>query len=121
MEEKKLDLNSIIGFGVIAGILIPDYLSNQPDEKQIAAEAKKNLVQKEQYKPKTQKVNTAIAVVTKDTTATDLERNCQLCKATLGNLLAYSATLPSAKEVFTTIAGMNRRKLPSPGRCNIYR
>ena len=96
MEEKKLDLNSIIGFVLIVGILIWIMYQNQPDEKQIAAEkAKKELVQKQQAE--TQKVKTAIAAVTKDTTATD---STQL--STLGNF-AYSATLPSAKESFTTI------------------
>ena len=100
MEEKKLDLNSIIGFVLIVGILIWIMYQNQPDEKQIAAEkAKKELVQKQQAE--TQKVNTAIAAVTKDTTATDSTQLSAL-KATLGNF-AYSATLPSAKESFTTI------------------
>jgi len=100
MEEKKLDLNSIIGFVLIVGILIWIMYQNQPDEKQIAAEkAKKELVQKQQAE--TQKVKTAIAAVTKDTTATDSTQLSAL-KATLGNF-AYSATLPSAKESFTTI------------------
>ena len=100
MEEKKLDLNSIIGFVLIVGILIWIMYQNQPDEKQLAAEkAKKELVQKQQAE--TQKVKTAIAAVTKDTTAADLTQWSAL-KATLGNF-AYSASLPSAKESFTTI------------------
>ncbi len=100
MEEKKLDLNSIIGFVLIVGILIWIMYQNQPDEKQVAAEkAKKELVQKQQAE--TQKVKTAIAAVTKDTTAADSTQLSAL-KATLGNF-AYSATLPSAKESFTTI------------------
>jgi YidC/Oxa1 family membrane protein insertase len=100
MEEKKLDLNSIIGFVLIVGILIWIMYQNQPDEKQIAAEkAKKELVQKQQAE--TQKVKTAIAAVAKDTTAADSTQLSAL-KATLGNF-AYSATLPSAKESFTTI------------------
>lgn len=100
MEEKKLDLNSIIGFVLIVGILIWIMYQNQPDEKQVAAEkAKKELVQKQQAE--TQKVKTAIAAVAKDTTATDSTQLSAL-KATLGNF-AYSATLPSAKESFTTI------------------
>jgi YidC/Oxa1 family membrane protein insertase len=100
MEEKKLDLNSIIGFVLIVGILIWIMYQNQPDEKQVAAEkAKKELVQKQQAE--TQKVKTAIAALSKDTTATDSTQLSAL-KATLGNF-AYSATLPSAKESFTTI------------------
>ena len=38
MEEKKLDLNSIIGFVLIFGILIWMMYQNQPTEKEIAAE-----------------------------------------------------------------------------------
>ena len=51
MEDKKLDLNSIIGFVLIFGILIWMMYQNQPSDKEIAAEkAKKELVQKEATK-----------------------------------------------------------------------
>ena len=42
MEDKKLDLNSIIGFVLIFGILIWMMYQNQPTEKEIAAEKAKN-------------------------------------------------------------------------------
>ncbi len=99
MEEKKLDLNSIIGFALIFGILIWIMYQNQPSEKEIAAEkAKKELVQKQATeKAKVAKVqaNTMISSV-KDST------QLSALKATLGNF-AYSASLPSAKDNFTTI------------------
>jgi YidC/Oxa1 family membrane protein insertase len=99
MEEKKLDRNSIIGFVLIFGILIWIMYQNQPTEKQIAAEkAKKELVQKQ---AEVQTLKTASATIVKDTTASDSTQLSAL-KATLGNF-AYSATLPSAKENFTTI------------------
>ncbi len=99
MEEKKLDLNSIIGFVLILGILIWIMYQNQPTEKEIAADkAKKELVQKQ---AEAQKVKVATALIVKDTTANDSVQLTAL-KATLGNF-AYSATLPSAKENFTTI------------------
>lgn len=45
MENKKLDLNSIIGFALIFGILIWIMYSNQPSSEEIAAEkAKKEQV-----------------------------------------------------------------------------
>ena len=48
MEEKKLDLNSIIGFGLIFLILVWIIYQNQPSEATIAADkAKKGLVAKE--------------------------------------------------------------------------
>jgi YidC/Oxa1 family membrane protein insertase len=99
MEEKKLDLNSIIGFALIFGILIWIMYQNQPSEKEIAAEkAKKELVKKqaaEKAKVATVQANSMLSAV-KDST------QISALKATLGNF-AYSATLPAAKLNFTTI------------------
>jgi YidC/Oxa1 family membrane protein insertase len=101
MEEKKFDLNSIIGFVLIFGILIWIMYQNQPDPKAIAAEkAKKELVaQAAKAKELAQKSieKAAVAVATRG----DSTQLAQLQK-TLGNF-AYSATLPSAKGDFTTI------------------
>ena len=99
MEEKKLDLNSIIGFVLIFGILIWIMYQNKPSEATIAAEkAKKELVAKENANKAvaTQSAATPAVVVAGDST--------QLAQAqkTLGSF-AYSATLPSAKNDFTTI------------------
>lgn len=99
MEEKKLDLNSIIGFVLIFGILIWIMYQNKPSEATIAAEkAKKELVAKE-----AQAKAVAVKPVTTPTVAVagDSTQLVQLQK-TLGGF-AYSATLPSAKESFTTI------------------
>jgi YidC/Oxa1 family membrane protein insertase len=99
MEEKKIDLNSIIGFVLIFGILIWIMYNNKPSEAAIAAEkAKKELLAKEaQAKAVAVKqLTTPIASVAGDST-----QLVQLQK-TLGSF-AYSATLPSAKEGFTTI------------------
>jgi YidC/Oxa1 family membrane protein insertase len=99
MEEKKLDLNSIIGFVLIFGILIWIMYNNKPSEAEIAAEkAKKEFVAKEaQAKAVAAKLVTAPTV----SVAGDSTQLVQLQK-TLGGF-AYSATLPSAKEGFTTI------------------
>ncbi|MBZ4042978.1 membrane protein insertase YidC [Flavobacterium hibisci] len=100
MEEKKLDLNSIIGFVLIFGILIWIMYQNQPSEKEIAAEkAKKELVAKQEAQAKADKVKTAALPAAG--TPGDTVQLAQLQK-TLGGF-AYSATLPSAKESFTTI------------------
>jgi YidC/Oxa1 family membrane protein insertase len=98
MEEKKLDLNTIIGFVLIFGILIWIMYQNQPSEAAIAAEkAKKELVAKE-------KVNKAIPTVSQQnpvvTAVGDSTQLVQLQKKLGG--FAYSATLPTAKENFTT-------------------
>jgi YidC/Oxa1 family membrane protein insertase len=100
MEEKKLDLNSIIGFVLIFGILIWIMYQNQPSDKEVAAEkAKKEQVIKAAEAKK-------IAAVPANITATDstVDDSIQMAnlKSTLGNF-AYSATLPSATTSFTTI------------------
>jgi YidC/Oxa1 family membrane protein insertase len=99
MEEKKIDLNSIIGFVLIFGILIWIMYNNKPSEATIAAEkAKKELVAKE-----AQAKAVAVKPVITPTVAVagDSTQLVQLQK-TLGGF-AYSATLTSAKEGFTTI------------------
>ena len=100
MEEKKLDLNSIIGFLLIFGILIWIMYQNQPSEATLAAEkAKKEQLAKTE---KANKINpnpaTAEPVFAAPSDSTQLAQ----FKKSLGNF-AYSATLPSAKNDFTTI------------------
>ena len=99
MEEKKLDLNSIIGFALIFGILIWIMYQNQPSDKEIAAEkVKKELVQKEAAKKA--QVATVVANVAAEVPKDSVQLSA--LHATLGDF-AYSASLPSAKNNFTTI------------------
>ncbi|WP_348813532.1 membrane protein insertase YidC [Flavobacterium maritimum] len=101
MEEKKFDLNSIIGFVLIFGILIWIMYQNQPDPKVIAAEKAKKELLLQQAKAK-ELADKAVAKATVAVATTrDSTQLAQLQK-TLGNF-AYSATLPSAKADFTTI------------------
>ena len=102
MEEKKLDLNSIIGFILIFGILVWIMFQNQPTDQEIAAEKAK----KEQQIVKDAKSENAasakeLSVVKTDTIAND-SLKLKALQGTLGSF-AYSATLPSAKSDFTTI------------------
>ncbi|PWA07419.1 membrane protein insertase YidC [Flavobacterium psychrotolerans] len=100
MNEKKLDLNSIIGFVLIFGIIVWIMYNNQPSQKEIAAEkAKKEQVLQKENEAKVPAKQIASTVM--DTTASDSLQLSKL-KSTLGNF-AYSATLPSAKESFTTL------------------
>ena len=97
MEEKKFDPNSLIGFVLIFGILLWIMYQNKPSEAELAAEkAKKELVVKDAKVQQSTAKLAAAPVATNDT--------LQLAKLqkTLGSF-AYSATLPSAKEEFTTI------------------
>jgi YidC/Oxa1 family membrane protein insertase len=100
MEEKKLDLNSIIGFALIFVIIIWIFYQNQPTQKEIdAKKAKQELVEK----AKNNKTEAA-KVINVNPVAIDtnnLEQVAKL-KSTLGTF-AYSATLPTAKAGFTTL------------------
>ena len=100
MEEKKLDLNSIIGFVLIFGILIWIMYQNQPSQKEI--DAKKAQHEQVVQAQKAKKIDTnELVVASSDTTVANATQLAAF-KATLGSF-AYSATLPSAKEAFTTI------------------
>ena len=101
MEQKKFDLNSIIGFALIFGILVFIMYQNQPDPKVVAAEkAQKELLIRE-AKTKELEANTVAKATVAVAATGDSTQLAQLQK-TLGNF-AYSATLPSAKAGVTTI------------------
>lgn len=94
MEEKKLDLNTIIGFVLIFGIIIWIMYKNTPTDAEIAAQkAQQEQVDKAKVKNDTKANVTQAAVI--DSTGKDSLNLIQL-KSTLGDF-AYSATLPSAK------------------------
>ena len=101
MEQKKFDLNSIIGFALIFGILVFIMYQNQPDPKVVAAEkVQKELLIREAKTKELEAKTVAKATVAVAATG-DSTQLAQLQK-TLGNF-AYSATLPSAKAGVTTI------------------
>jgi len=94
MKQKKFDLNSIIGFVLIFGIMMWIMYQNQPTQAEIdAKKAKQEQVAK--TKVKTQEVKAIQAIATDSTQVKALQ-------GTLGSF-AYSAALPSAKNEFTTI------------------
>jgi len=95
MEEKKLDLNSIIGFVLISGILIWMLYSNAPTPEEIKEKEKKEQVEKQAKEVKT--VTSTVAV----TPIADSTKNA-VAQAQLGSF-GYSATLPSATDAVTEI------------------
>lgn len=99
MEEKKLDLNSIIGFVLIFGILIWMMYQNQPSKEQLAAEKAKKEQAASVSSIKT--LQEKVAVNSIDTSSTNTAQIEKL-KKSLGNF-AYSATLASAKDTVTTL------------------
>lgn len=100
MEEKKFDINSLIGFVLLGAIMLWWMYSNQPTPEELEAEknAKTEQVREETLiqNSRTSTENTAVIVQ-----ATD---SLSLAKAQsqLGDF-AYSAALPSAKENETVI------------------
>ncbi|WP_310556130.1 membrane protein insertase YidC [Flavobacterium sp.] len=99
MEKKKLDLNSIIGFVLIFGIMMWIMYQNQPSKEEIAKKAKQEQLEKQ--KSTNSQKPTVIAPVVATSDQANPEAIAKL-QTTLGSF-AYSATLPSAKIGFTTI------------------
>lgn len=97
MEEKKFDINSLIGFILIGGILIWMLYNNQPTPEEVEAEA-----------TRTEQVETSAQEDQADTTNQQLSRESDpdeiaRAQSRLGEF-GYSATLPSATENSTTIS-----------------
>lgn len=113
MEEKKLDLNSIIGFGLIFLILVwVMYNSQQNSAKEELEKAKQEQVQK-QAEPKVEQPKVVVADAAA-AVVSDSVKVAQL-KNTLGSF-AYSAALPTAKESFTTLENqLVRLKIANKG------
>ena len=98
MEQKKFDLNSIIGFALIFVIILWMMYNNRENEVKEQAKAKTEKAAEKKAKATTTK---EVANTIKDTTVADSVK-MQKLQGSLGSF-AYSATLPSAKEDFTTI------------------
>ena len=109
MEEKKFDLNSIIGFVLIGGILLYMLWQNAPTEEELKAQeaekAKTEKIEKERQ-PEEVKGQEEITLTeaTSELAATSPEDSLGLVKLQnrLGSF-AYSGTLPSATEATTVI------------------
>ncbi|ALM50257.1 hypothetical protein AMR72_16010 [Flavobacterium psychrophilum] len=99
MEEKKLDLKTLIGFGLIT-LLLLWMIFNQTSERENAAseKAKKEQIEKAQQKQIPEQNTAAIA---QDSTVNDSIKIAKL-NGSLG-AFAYSATLPSAKNNVTEL------------------
>ena len=100
MEEKKLDLNTIIGFALLFGIIVWMFSQMQPSKEQLAAEkAKKQQTEKVLVSKKA--LPTVVSPITISDGIVDSTQISKL-RGSLGNF-AYSASLPTAKDGFTTL------------------
>ncbi len=105
MEEKKFDINSIVGFVLIFGILLFMLWQNQPTPEELAAEELAKKVQVEAEKSAEVKKDTFVtnAEDYSNTTATASDSlRLEGLKNKLG-AFAYASTLPSASDNETLI------------------
>ncbi|WP_299782255.1 membrane protein insertase YidC [uncultured Formosa sp.] len=103
MEEKKLDLNSVIGFILIFGILMFMLWQNQPTPEELKAQEEAKQEQVETEKKKDVKHET-IETSSEDFSVASATDSLQLAglKNKLG-AFAYSSTLPSATHSQTEV------------------
>lgn len=115
MEEKKLDLNSIIGFVLIFGILAYMLWQNQPTPEELEAQEKAKQEQVEAEKKDPQQEQTKV------TTAQDFVAGTVSDSLRLVNLknklgaFAYSAANASDKE--TVLKGVSVNKIAEKKCC----
>jgi YidC/Oxa1 family membrane protein insertase len=106
MEEKKFDINSIIGFVLIGGILLWMLYLNQPTEEEIQAEKVRTEVaaQEKAAAEAAQSKDITIKEAVQNISAVSMGDSLSLekLKNRLGSF-AYSGTLPSATGNTTVI------------------
>ena len=103
MEEKKLDLNSIIGFVLIFLIMIFMFWQNRPSEEELAEQEKARQEKVEAQKAEVQQTET-VQTTSEDFSAASATDSLGLIA--LQNKLgafAYASTLPSATDNETLI------------------
>lgn len=105
MEEKKFDINSLIGFILIGGILVYMLYLQSPTQEELEAEKQKTEKITEQEQPETKgTVDTTLYEGIKELAAVDQGDSLGLVdlQNKLGSF-AYSGTLASAKDATTVI------------------
>jgi len=103
MEKKKFDVNSLIGFVLIGGILVWMLYLNKPSEEEMAEKAKTEAAAKEAQSKEKAADDITLAEAT-DTTAANPQDSLAVTKLQnrLGSF-AYSGTLASASGATTVI------------------
>ena len=103
MEEKKFDVNSIIGFILIFAILIFMMWQNQPTPEELAEQERLEKIEADK-KEDTIAVETTKVVTSDDFTAPQAGDSLKLeaLKNKLG-AFTYASTLPSATDTQTTV------------------
>lgn len=100
MEEKKFDKNNLIAFLLIFLIFGWMMYNSQKDAEKEKLKQQKEALAKKENKKVDQKTATLPVATTVDSTTTI--QNIEALKGTYGNF-AYAASLPTAKDGFTTL------------------
>jgi YidC/Oxa1 family membrane protein insertase len=103
MEEKKLDINSIIGFVLIFGILLYIMYQNQPTPEELEAQKKAEQEQVEAEKKVSKQKETLITAPEDFSNSTVLDSVAQVELQNKVGSFAYALTLPSAEKSYTTV------------------
>ena len=104
MEEKKFDINSLLGFVLIGGILMWMLYLNQPTEEELQEKARIEAAAKEKETQQSNEVATIKEASQDDVAAVSQSDSLALerLKNKLGSF-AYSGTLPSASDEETIL------------------
>lgn len=104
MEEKKFDINSLLGFVLIGGILMWMLYLNQPTEEELQEKARIEAAAKEKETQQSNEVATIKEASQDDVVAVSQSDSLALerLKNKLGSF-AYSGTLPSASDEETIL------------------
>ncbi|SHH37041.1 membrane protein insertase YidC [Winogradskyella jejuensis] len=105
MEEKKFDINSMIGFILLFGIMIWYFYQNQPSPEELEAQ-KKAETEKVEAENKVKPEEQALTAVTTAEDYSNVSASDSLQQIALRNKLgafAYASTLPSATDAVTEV------------------
>ncbi|MBT0608299.1 membrane protein insertase YidC [Aequorivita echinoideorum] len=103
MEEKKFDVNSLIGFLLIGGILVWMLYLNKPTEEELQAEKAKTEAARQEKTSKQKESDVTFAQAANDSTKRQGDSLAyEEMKNKLGSF-AYSTTLSSANDETTTL------------------
>jgi YidC/Oxa1 family membrane protein insertase len=103
MEEKKFDINSIIGFVLIFGIMLWYFYQTKPTEEEITAQKKAQEEQVEAEKKVSKQTETLVTTSQDYTNTKVLDSAQQVAIQNKVGSFAYALTLPSASNEQTTV------------------
>ena len=117
MEEKKFDINSIIGFILLFGIMIWYFYQNQPTPEELEAQKQAEIEKVEtENKTKLEKEALTTAVTTAEDYS-NVSSNDSLQQIALQNKLgafAYASSLPSATNTTTDMTSTEPKLRSNP-------